>query len=113
MTTFTEKVEELLDSTFAYGVDWTEYKDKSEHDHETSVFASKIKAQQKEAIKQKLLAAHQAEISRVLERVEKEVIGDDEEDDLNPFGMVARPMAENGLRFKQRQAINKIKGELQ
>lgn len=110
MTTFTEKVEELLDSTFAYGVDWTEYKDKSEHDHETSVFASKIKAQQKEAIKQKLLAAHQAEISRVLERVEKEA---------NVYnvksinGELVQSIEDTGVMAVPLEAINKIKGELQ
>jgi len=111
MTTFTEKVEELLDSTFAYGVDWTEYKDKSEHDHETSVFASKIKAQQKEAIKQKLLAAHQAEISRVLERVEKEAVATNCErhwaDDFSKECRCDEPKA------VPLEAINKIKGELQ
>ena len=46
-----ETIDQLLDQTFAYGVDWTEYKDKSEHDHDTSMFAAKIKAQQKQALK--------------------------------------------------------------
>lgn len=51
----TNELDELLNKTFAYGVDWTEYKDKSEQDHDTSMFAAKIKAQQKEALKQELL----------------------------------------------------------
>ena len=103
MTTFTEKVEEALADGCLELV---------EYDIDISGSKGGVVRVKQEA-KQAIVKAHQAEISRVLERVEKEVIGDDEEDDLNPFGMVARPMAENGLRFKQRQAINKIKGELQ
>jgi hypothetical protein len=45
-----DKLEKLLDQIFAYGVDWTEHKDKSEYDHDTSMFAAKIKAQHKEAL---------------------------------------------------------------
>jgi hypothetical protein len=48
-------LDNLLDKTFAYGIDWTEYKDKSEHDHDTSMFAAKIKAQHKEALKASLI----------------------------------------------------------
>ena len=47
-------LDEILDRIFAYGVDWTEYKDKSEYDYDTSMFAAKIKAQHKEALKQEL-----------------------------------------------------------
>jgi len=50
------RLDKILGKIFAYGVDWTEYKDKSEYDHNTSMFAAKIKAQQKEALKQELLA---------------------------------------------------------
>lgn len=37
-------VDEVLNTIFSYGLDWTEYKDKSDYDHDTSMFAAKIKA---------------------------------------------------------------------
>ena len=47
-----DELDNLLDSTFAYGVDWTEYKDKSDTDHEVSTYAGKIKDEMKAKLKQ-------------------------------------------------------------
>lgn len=117
MTTFTEKVEEIF-------VELLSYLPYSED--------SSIEAEAQSIAQKSLIEAHQAEISRMLERVEKEVIGDDE------LSMLVQPMILNPkyptpveeiekhsqrveqyqkvyerdkLRYEQRQAINKIKGE--
>ena len=49
-------LDDRLTKIFAYGIDWTEYKDKSEYDHDTSMFAAKIKAQHKKALEQAILS---------------------------------------------------------
>jgi hypothetical protein len=61
-------LDNLLDEMFAYGIDWTEYKDKSEHDHEVSTYAGKIKSELKESFKASLI-----------EYINKEIIGEDDE----------------------------------
>jgi predicted ATP-grasp superfamily ATP-dependent carboligase len=67
-----KQLDELLDQIFAYGVDWTEYKDKSEYDHDTSMFAAKIKAQQKEALKQAIQALIEEEKTKLLNELIEE-----------------------------------------
>ena len=74
MTTFTEKVDTIL-ALYADGVKQRVRNDcctQHRHGFDNVTYTAG------EAV-QALIAAHQAEISRVLERVEKEVVGDDEE----------------------------------
>ena len=114
MTTFTEKVEELLVNSLNDVVG----------DYAQKVAGERVSInidnpEVKQALtnmlaptQQALLAAHHAEISRALERVNKEVIGDDEEVPINDVGgRVPARVLRNDLRETQRQAINKIKGE--
>lgn len=51
-----DKLNKLLDSTFAYGVDWTEFRDKSGTDHEVATYATKIKAEMKAKLKETIQA---------------------------------------------------------
>lgn len=106
MTTFTEKVEELL-TEFRKTCFLVESMKDTDREKSLNLMAMQIVI-----TKDKLAAAHQAEISRVLERVNKEVIGDDEEVPINDVGgRVPARVLRNDLRETQRQAINKIKGE--
>lgn len=54
MSDIDKSMDELLGEIFAYGIDWTEHKDKSEHDHEVSTYAGKIKDELKESLKSSL-----------------------------------------------------------
>lgn len=86
-----ESLREILDKTFAYGIDWTEYKDKSDHDHEVSTFAGKIKDELKEALIAKIKA------------LVVESIGQDEEYiGLSNANDIQKLMQRNGLRAEIR-----------
>lgn len=58
-------VDELLGRIFAYGIDWQEFKDTSEHDHDVSTFAGKIKAEMKDELQSQL---HSLLISKLPEK---------------------------------------------
>jgi len=57
--------DELLGRIFAYGIDWQEFKDTSEHDHDVSTFAGKIKAEMRDELKSQL---HSLLISKLPEK---------------------------------------------
>lgn len=54
--TLDEQIRKIITRLFAYGVDWTELKDKSTDDHEVSTFAAKIKSDFANEISKELLA---------------------------------------------------------
>jgi CRISPR/Cas system-associated endoribonuclease Cas2 len=56
MTDINKELRAELDKIFAYGIDWTEYKDKSENDHQVSTFAGKIKEELKDELVAKIKA---------------------------------------------------------
>jgi len=67
-------LDEILDGVFAYGIDWTEHKDKSEHDHEVSTFAGKIKDELKETAKQQIQALITEEVEQAVMQRDREWI---------------------------------------
>lgn len=92
MTTFTEKVEELLTAL-------------TTHILENDIEADELMLKQAETA-QALIAAHQAEISRVLERLEKEALTFH---GIEHIGGVE--VFDDGMDAVPLEAINKIKGE--
>lgn len=59
----------VLDSIFAYGIDWTEFKDKSENDHSVSMFAGKIKSELKDELTKTLTELIAKRVVAELERI--------------------------------------------
>jgi hypothetical protein len=49
------EVDKILNPIFAFGIDWEEFRDKSDKDHEVSTFAGKIKSDLKAEVKQAIL----------------------------------------------------------
>jgi hypothetical protein len=45
MSDIDKQVREIITRLFAYGVDWTEYRDTSLQDHDVSTYAAKIKSE--------------------------------------------------------------------
>lgn len=76
MTPTPDPIKTILDQIFAYGIDWTEFKDKSENDHEVSTYAGKIKdelkAQLTQAINNELLRARIYGMTELYEWVQSE-----------------------------------------
>lgn len=48
------RLDDIFNPIFAYGVDWTENRDKSPEDHDVSVFAGKIKGEFSLTVKQQI-----------------------------------------------------------
>ena len=106
MTTFTEKVEELLKrcvvDAYSLGQANLWAKNKLNEKRDMDFYQNQTA--------QAIILAHQAEISRVLERVEKEA---------NVYnvksinGELVQSIEDTGVMAVPLEAINKIKGELQ
>lgn len=128
MTTFTEKVEELLVRySGAWGIAYNEIDPHNDDKHPNYDGMSKVEVRSKEIeheAKQALLKAHQAEISRVLERVKKAVDGLEIDLEATREHMLSKGATESQILNMEieaddrteilndvRQAINKIKGE--
>ena len=99
------EIEKILRTSFAYGIDWTEYREKQENDHDIAVYAGKIKAELR------TLATDQ-----IIQLIKDEVIGEDETDypslnlDKSPH---ENAISRNQLRAEQRNKLTQPKGEVE
>lgn len=73
--TFKDEVTKILEPVFAYGIDWEEFKDQSDDDHNVSTFAGRIKSEFLAEALQALTDLHESEVRKAriddLERLQE------------------------------------------
>jgi len=71
----TDELDKVLDSIWAYGVDWTEHKDESEHDLKVSTYAAKIKKDMKQEFKAALQSLIEDRVREAVELFRSDITG--------------------------------------